>query len=75
MTPALQLKHRQVYDRTPMALIDQFIKLSGIDDRRIALERKLQNAPRPAKDAEQRAKDAKEAVRASKEDAKRYRGN
>src|SRR5688500_15106547 len=55
----------------PMALIDAFIKLSVIDDRRIAVERKLANAPRAAKEADARAKDAKDAVLKFKEDAKR----
>jgi predicted nucleic acid-binding Zn-ribbon protein len=66
-----QLSRRQVYDRSLMALIDQFLKLSGIDDRRIALERKLQNAPRAAKEADLRAKEAKDAVLRFKEEAKK----
>src|SRR6478609_4923410 len=54
-----------------MALIDRFVKLAEIDDRRLALEKKLANAPRPAKEAEARAKDAKDAVQRYKEDGKR----
>ncbi len=54
-----------------MALIDAFIKLSGIDDRRIAVERKLANAPRAAKEADGKAKEAKDALQKFKEDAKR----
>lgn len=54
-----------------MALIDAFIKLSGIDDRRIALERKLQNAPRAAKEGDARSKEAKDALQRFKEDAKK----
>lgn len=54
-----------------MGLIDRFVKLSEIDDRRIALERKLENAPRAAKEGDARAKEAKDALQKFKEDAKR----
>jgi len=54
-----------------MALIDQLIKLSRIDDKRIALERKLQNAPKAAREGDARAKEAADAIARFKEDGKK----
>jgi predicted nucleic acid-binding Zn-ribbon protein len=54
-----------------MALIDRFVTLAEIDDKRIALEKKLANAPRASKEGEARANDAKAAVLRFKEDAKK----
>jgi predicted nucleic acid-binding Zn-ribbon protein len=54
-----------------MPLIDGFIKLAAIDDRRIALERKLENAPKASNEAASRLKEAKDALQRFKEDGKK----
>ncbi len=54
-----------------MANIEDFVKLSGIDDRRLALERKLAAAPRAAKEGDSRATEARAALQRFKEDAKK----
>jgi predicted nucleic acid-binding Zn-ribbon protein len=54
-----------------MANIQDFVTLSAIDDRRLALERKLANAPRGAREGEARAAEAKQALQRFKEDAKK----
>jgi predicted nucleic acid-binding Zn-ribbon protein len=56
---------------TPMALIDTFLALGGIDTQRIALERKIAQAPLKAREGEARAKQAREALVKFKEDAKK----
>jgi predicted nucleic acid-binding Zn-ribbon protein len=54
-----------------MGLIDRFVKLAGIDDRRLALERKLAKVPQASKEGEAKAKEAKDALQRFKENGKK----